>query len=178
MNLCLPQNPLSFKLLARGNGQLVLPIPRCVEELLQDDNLLVSTKTLSCVCGTVCFCECFDSFPPVAKLWQSQGVKWSIEIFLLSTPKQNKFLLHAGCSSFFSCSAHAVGSRLRTLPLCKSRVVMMGGDAWLSSRDALWWESQLLALAACPWASALLAATRACALAYLLQSPERFHSCP
>lgn len=70
-----------LKPLAWGDGlwQLVLPIPWSVEELFQDDNLLVSTKAhfwgVGWWEGSICFCEYFDSFPPVAELGQSQGVK-------------------------------------------------------------------------------------------------------
>lgn len=41
----------------------------------------------------------------------------------------------------------------------------------LSSRDAPWWESQLLALAVCPWASY---SCDVCVLAYLLQGLKDF----
>lgn len=60
-----------------------------------------------------------------------------------------------------SCSACAVRSRIRALPLSEESSSDDDNGWWqlpaqLSRRDALWWESQLLPLAMCPRASQFL----------------------
>lgn len=111
--------------------------------------------------GSTCFCGCFDSFPSVAKLRLSQGVKLSLGIFL-SASKQIKELLCAGCTSWAFLSL-SLCSKEQGSGLCisvKGKVTMGGGNPL--SRDDPWWESRLLAPAACPWASHLLTAMCLC----------------
>lgn len=182
MGLCLLQIlSLSYKLLAQGHGlwQSLLPNPWSIEELFQDDNLLVSTKAFFFFLrrkGSTCFCGCFGSFPSVAKLRLSQGVKLSLGMFLCAS-KQNKELLCTGCTSW-AFLLLSLCSKEQGPGFCisvKGKVTMSGGNPL--SRDDPWWESQLLAPAACPWASHLTPCD-VFVLAYLLWGPERFHSCP
>lgn len=100
-------------------------------------------------------------------------------IILLSTPKQNKELLCTGCTSWASLWL-SLCSREQAQGFLSEGRGEDDDEGWqlpaeLSSRDAPWWESQLLALAVCPWASHCC---DVCVLAYLLQGLKGFIHVP